>query len=98
MDLGHPRKHWSTNGIALWFSTDIARSTIVNLVPCSSCGLPLPPGVRHASSAECAAALLAEVATLKNALLRRDQTARQIAINDTSSSVIAPLLGLRRAI
>jgi hypothetical protein len=41
---------------------------------------------------------LAEVATLKNALLRRDQTARQIAINDTSSSVIAPLLGLRRAI
>jgi hypothetical protein len=40
---------------------------------CLSCRLPLAPGVAHGSSAECAAALAAEIERLKARLSLREK-------------------------
>lgn len=69
----------------------------VNPQSCPSCRLPLRAGVRHASTAECVAALSVEAAMLKNALSQRDRAPKDIRHEDIESPAVAPMLSLRPA-
>ena len=67
------------------------------MILCDWCGLSLTAGGRHASSAECAAALAREAATLKQALARRAGTQTSTDAVEETALPLPPSLRLRQA-
>jgi hypothetical protein len=64
---------------------------------CPSCGLPLAPGVVHGSSADCNAALEAEIAHLAATLSRRQSNAVAREPDPAPETpAVRPFLSLRR--
>jgi hypothetical protein len=66
----------------------------VTVFQCLSCRLPLAPGVAHGSSAECAAALAAEIERLKARLSLREKKDAPPGQRDTSITPVAPVIAL----